>query len=92
MFYLEGEEIKDPNVIMTDIILINNLYVHVLFDLGATHLFVNPKFANKIASNFDKMDIQLCMTTSLGAVYQTNVTFKNRVVNVDGRIILTDLV
>jgi len=52
---------------------------------------VNPEFANKLAEKHKDMDMWLCVTTPLGFIYHTNVTFENFVVNVDGKIIPTGL-
>ena len=59
VFYLDGEEIENPTAIVSGTLLINNPYAHVLFDSGATHSFVNPIFAKKLASKPNEIDVQL---------------------------------
>jgi len=66
--------------------------VHVLFDLGAKHSFVNPVFAKKLASKPDEMDVQLYVTTPLVSTYHTDVVFKDCAVNLEGKILPANLV
>ena len=63
MFSIEGEEIENPNAIVTGTILVNN-YAHILFNSATTHSFINLKFANKRANEPNEMDILLCITYS----------------------------
>ena len=41
-------------------LLVNHLYTHVLFDLGATHSFINLELAENLACDLEEMDMQLC--------------------------------
>ena len=45
MFCLEGEEVENPTATVSGTLLVNHIYIHVLFDSGATHSIVNPVFA-----------------------------------------------
>ena len=77
MFSLEGEEAEDPTVTVSGILLIEHLYAYILFDSSATHSFVNPAFAKKLASKLSEMDMQIYVTIPLGSTYYTDVVFKN---------------
>jgi len=77
IFYLEGEEVENSIPTVSSVLLINHLYTHILFDSGATHSFVNPAFAKKLASKPNEMDVQLYVTTPLGPTYYTDAVFKN---------------
>jgi len=92
VFFLKGEEIEDPTVTVSGTLLVNHLYTHILFKSGATHLFLSPKFVDKLASKPDEIDIQLYMTTPLGFAYHTDIIFKNCAINVEGKILSADLV
>jgi len=47
---------------------VNTLPTTVLFDVGATHSFINPITANQMACALEEMDVQLCVTTPIGSV------------------------
>jgi len=58
VFWLEAkDQTQDLSVAVISTLLVNQLYAHVLFNLGATHSFVNTEFAKKLVSKFEKMDI-----------------------------------
>ena len=59
MFCLEGDEAENPTATLSGTLLVNHLYVHVLFDSGASDSFVNPVFTKKLASKSDEIDVQL---------------------------------
>ena len=88
VFSLEGEEAAT----VSGTLLINHFYAHVLFDSGATHSFVNPVFAKKLASRPDEMDVQLYVTTPLGPTYYTDVIYKDCAVTLEGKVLPADLV
>ena len=71
------EEIDDPHVVVSGTILVNHLSARVLYDAGATHSFINPPIAKRLAYKLDEMDVQLCVTTPVGSVYQTEAVVKN---------------
>jgi len=48
--------------------IVNTLPTTVLFDVGATHSFINPITANQMACALEEMDVQLCVTTPIGSV------------------------
>jgi len=92
VFSMRGEEAEDPTVAVLGTLLIKHLYVHVLFDSGATYSLVNPAFAKKLASKPSEMDVQLYVTTLLGSIYCTDLVFKNCTVQLEGRVLPVDLV
>jgi len=51
---------------------------------------MSPKFAKKLASKPNEIDILLCVATVIGSVNFSDV--KKCALNVEGRILLTDLV
>jgi len=91
VFCPEGEEAEKLTTTISDTVLIQHLYTHVLFDSGATHSFVNPVFAKKLASKPNEMDVPLYVTTPLGSTYYTDVVFKNYTIQLEGRIVPVDL-
>ena len=57
VFCLEGDEAENLTTTVLGTLLVKHLYAHVLFDSGATHSFVNPIFAKKLASKPNEMDV-----------------------------------
>jgi len=72
VYCLEAEEDgdEDPHTVTTGTLLVNAVPITVLFDAGATHSFVNPITAARMACDFEDLDVQLYITTSVGMVYQ----------------------
>ena len=58
VYYLEAEEEgnRDPHAVAGTFI-VNTLPTKVLFDADATHSFVNPTTATRMACAFDELDI-----------------------------------
>ena len=89
---MEGEDTGDHTNIISDTLLVNHLYTHILFNSGTARSFVNFEFVKKLASKPDEMDIQIYVTTPLGTVYHTDIIFGDCAVNVEGRTLPADLV
>ena len=75
---------ENPTATVSGTLLINHLCAHVLFNSGATHSFVNPSFAKKLASKHSEMDVKLYVTTPLGSTYYTDLVFKNCAIQLEG--------
>jgi len=75
VYYLEAgeEELEDSQIIVSGTLLVNHLFTQVLFDTGTAHSFINPVTAKRLAYKPDDMDVQLCVTTPSGLIYQTKV-------------------
>ena len=66
MFAVNPQESHASNTAVTGTFLIDNLKVRVLFDSGATHSFISPYFANKLARDKTLMKSLLVISTSVG--------------------------
>jgi len=65
----EEEEGGDPHAIASGMFTVNALLTKVLFDAGATHSFINPTTAKRMACAIEEMDVQFCISTSVGSLY-----------------------
>ena len=72
-------------------LLINTLSTRVLFDADAAHSFINPTTAKRLTRKLDEMDIQLCVTTQVGLIHQTEAIVKGCPIVVHDRVFPTDL-
>jgi len=72
--------------------IVNTLPTLVLFDAGATHSFINPTTARRLACLLDEMDVQLCVTTLVGSIYQVELIVRNCPVVIQDRMFTADLV
>jgi len=88
----EGKESKDLHTVVTGTLLVNHVFYQVLFDYGAMHSFINPVIAKRLTCKSDDMDVQLCIATPLGSIYQTDIMFRNCPVTTHGRIFRADLI
>jgi len=71
---------------------VNVVPITVLFDAGATHSFVNPVTAARMACKFEDLDVQLYITASVGSVYQAGRVARNYAIVILGRLLLGDLI
>jgi len=83
---------KDPHAVVSGTFLINTLPTWILFDAGATHSFINPATSRRLACLLDEMDVQLCVTTPLGSVYQEKLVVRNCPIVIQNRMFPADLV
>ena len=70
---MEAEEgSENPHSMVLGMFPVNTLPTRVLFDAGAMHSFINPATEKQIACAVEDMNVQLCVPTSIGSVYQTD--------------------
>jgi len=63
VYCIETEEDvnEDPHDVVSSTFLVNTLPTRSSFDAGATHSFMNPATAERLACLLDEMDVQLCV-------------------------------
>ena len=66
MFAVDPQEAHASNTVVTGTFLIDKLKARVLFDSGATHSFISPYFANKLARDKTLMKSPLTISTPMG--------------------------
>ena len=72
MFCIEAKEgSEDPHAMVSGMFPVNTSPTRVLFDAGATHSFINTATVKQIADGVKDMNVQLCVSTPTGSVYQT---------------------
>jgi len=71
---------------------VNTLPTKVLFDASPTHSFINPAIAKRLACAFEEMDVQLCVSTLIGSLYQADVIVRNCSITIQNRLFVADLV
>jgi len=83
---------EDPHAVVLGIFLVNTLPTRILFDASATHSFINPATARRLACRLDELDVQPCVTTRVGFVYQAELVVKNFPIIIHDRMFTADLV
>jgi len=58
-------------------LLVENVYVHALFDMGAIHSFVTPEVASKLSCVPMEIDYEMCVSTLVGLVVTSDVMLKD---------------
>jgi len=53
---------------------------------------INPTTATRLNCTFEELDAQLCMTTPIGSMYQSDLVARNCTINITGRLFLADLI
>ena len=61
----------DPHEVVVGTYPVNALFTRILFDTGATHSFINPATASRLACHLNEMSVQLSVVTPIGYVYHT---------------------
>jgi len=66
------EESEDPHAVVSGMFPVNTLPTKVLFNAGATHSFINPATAKRLACAIKDMNVHLCVSTPIGSMYLTD--------------------
>jgi len=86
------EEGDDPHTVVSGTFTVNALPTTVLFDAGATHSFINPVTAKQIDYNLEEMDVQLCVTTPIASMHQSELIARDCSIIIQGKLFLTNLI
>jgi len=86
------EESEDPHAVLGTFVVNTLPTTKVLFDAGATHSFINHATAKQIAYDLEEMDVQLCVTTSIGSMSQYELIARNCSINIQKKMFLADLI
>jgi len=89
---VEEEGNGDPHAVVSGMFNVNTLPTKVLFDAGATHSFVNPTTATRMACAFKELDVQLCVTTPIRSMYQSDLIARNCSIIIQGRLFFANLI
>ena len=73
-------------------LLLENVYVHAIFNLGATHYFVTPEVASQLSCIPIEMDYELCVSTLVGLAVTSDVMRKDCSIIINERKFLANLV
>ena len=92
MFAVNPQEAHASNTVVTGTFLIDKLKARVLFDSGATHSFISPYFANKLARNKTLMKSPLIIRTSIGEPVEMRYMYPTCVIEIEERVLPTDLI
>ena len=80
------------NIAVVGTLFINKIKARVLFHLGATHFFISPYFANKLARDKILMKSPLAIGTLLEESIEVKYIYPTCVVEIEGRVLLADLI
>jgi hypothetical protein len=53
----------------------NNLKIHALFDLGATHLFISTRVVSNMGKEINRVEKGFIIGTPLSDVLETNIVY-----------------
>jgi len=88
----EEEEAEDPHAVVSGTLPVNHLFTQVLYDACATHCFINPATIKRLACEPDEMDVQLCVATPVGLIYQIEDVVRNCLITIHDKVFPIDLV
>ena len=66
------EEVRATSNVVVGTLLINNLNVHVLFDLGTTHSFIVKRIVTKLGMRVKVVEKGFVIGTLIGNMVETN--------------------
>ena len=91
MFAVNPQEAHASTTAVIGTSLIDKIKVRVLFNLGATHSFILPYFANKLARDKSLMRNPLAISTQLGRSIEVRHMYPACVVEIEERMLSADL-
>ena len=91
MFAVTPQEAQTSHTAVTGILMIQSTPTHVLFDSGATHLFVSPSFALKLGKDREPMHEPLSVATPTGETMMITHRYPSCTVEIEGRQLVADL-
>ena len=92
VFTLTPQDAQASNAVVADTLSICSCEARILFDPGASHSFVSPIFASRMAWQASRMLFPLFVVTPLSDELETDIFFPSCPVLVEGRELLTDLI
>ena len=90
VFAVNPQEAHASNTAVTGTFLIDKLKARVLFDSGATHSFISPYFANKLARDKTLMKSHLIISTPIGDPIEVRYMYPACVVEIEERVLPAD--
>ena len=92
VFTLTPHDAQASNAVIAGTLFVCSCEARVLFDPGASHSFVSPIFALRMAWQASRMLFPLSVATPLSDELETDIFFPSCPVLVEGRELLEDLV
>ncbi len=92
VFMVNPQEAQASNAAVTGMLLIDKIKARVLFDSGATHSFISPYFAKKLAKDNILMHISLAISTPVGDSIKAKYMYPTCVVEIEGKTLPIDLI
>ena len=92
VFTINPQDVQASNTAVAGTLFIDKIKARVLFDSGATHSFISPYFANKLARDKILMKNYLAISTPLGETIEVKYMYPACVVEVEGRVLPADLI
>jgi len=89
---VEEDEPEDPHTVVSGPLSVNHVFTRVLFDTSTVHSFINPVTAKRLACKLDEMNVQLCVATPVGSIYQTEIVVKDWPITIHDKVFPIDLV
>jgi len=90
-FAMTAEE-EDPNAVISGTLLLDNVYVHALFDPRATHSLVTPEVVFQLSCIPIEMDYELCVSTPIEVAVTSDVMLKDCPIIINKRKFSANLV
>ena len=92
VFTLNPQEVHASNIAITSTLYIDKLQGRVLFDSGATHSFISPYFAKKLARDKTLLKDPLAIETPLGETIEVRYMYSVCVVEIRRKVFLANLI
>ena len=84
VFAINPQDGQASNTAVAGILFIDRIKARVLFDSGATHSFISPYFANKLARDKILIKNSLAISTHFGETIEVKYIYPACVVEVEG--------
>ena len=92
MFTLTPQDIQASDTVVTGILPLFLNFAKTLFNSGSTHSFISSRYAKLCDKKPGLMDYDLSMATLMGDSLVYNSMLKSRVIQIEDREMLADLI
>ncbi|XP_073153550.1 uncharacterized protein [Henckelia pumila] len=92
VFAITQEEVENANDVVAGTILINKTSAYVLFDCGATHLFISKRFAKKLGLTPEILVEPFRVATPTSKTIETHRVHRDCVINISEHAFQAELI
>jgi len=84
VFHLTQEEVRVASDVVIGTLLMSNFSVHMLFDMGTTHLFISRRIVTKLRKGVEVVEKGFVIGSPMENMVETNIVYVGVGVSLSG--------